>query len=150
MSHPGKHWLGDKNRRHFFRHACDASVTTAFEYDREDRWNRSVHAGYLKSEAVSQSHLRVLNVSEGGIALVSRFPAVKGASLSVTIRTAFDTKIRARTRVAWIKRLKDSANTYILGLEFRDMSREDAKYLDGLLKVLQQSSHQQETVAEDF
>ncbi|MBI5114922.1 PilZ domain-containing protein [Candidatus Poribacteria bacterium] len=150
MPHPGKDLLGNKNRRHFFRHACDASVTTAFEYDREDKWNRGVHAGYLKSEAVGQSHLRVLNVSEGGVALVSRFPAVKGASLSVTIRTAFDTEIRARARVAWVKRLKDSADTYILGLEFADISREDAKYLDDLLKVLQQSSPQQESVAEDF
>ncbi|MBI4831580.1 MAG: PilZ domain-containing protein [Candidatus Lindowbacteria bacterium] len=139
MTHTEKDLLGDKNRRRFFRHACDASVTTAFEYDRKDRWNRNLHAGYLKSDAVGQSHLRVLNVSEGGIALLSRFPAAKGAALSVRIRTAFDTEIRARARVAWAKRLKGSTDTHVLGLQFTDMSREDARNLEDLLKVLEES-----------
>lgn len=134
-----KSLLGDKKRRNFFRHACDASVTTAFEYDREEKWNRDVHSGYLKSEAIGQSGLRVLNISKGGIALVSRFPAIKGAVVSLKISTAFNTTIRAQARVVWAKRPKTYMEAYVLGFEFLDMPREDAKHLNSLLKMLEDS-----------
>jgi hypothetical protein len=74
--------LGDRNRRRFFRHACDASVRGAFEYDRNEKWDRRVRQGYLKSEIVAQSHMRVLNNSEGGIALnIPVFNGYRGRSL---------------------------------------------------------------------
>jgi hypothetical protein len=135
-----KSLLGDKKRRNFFRHACDASVTSAFEYDSKDKWNRDVHSGYLKSEAIGQSGLRVLNISEGGIALISRFPALKGAVVSLKISTAFDTTIRAQARVVWAKRPKTYVEAYVLAFEFLDMSREDARNLNNLLKMLRKTA----------
>ncbi|RJP64438.1 MAG: PilZ domain-containing protein [Candidatus Abyssobacteria bacterium SURF_17] len=132
--------LGDKNRRHFFRHSCDASVTTAFEYDREDKWNRNVRKGYLRSDAIGQTRLQVLNISEGGAAIVSRFPAVKGALVSLRISTAFDTTIRATARVAWVKRPRMLPDCYVLGLEFVQMSRDDVRKLNDFLRLLPEPS----------
>ena len=135
--------LGDRNRRRFFRHACDASVRGAFEYDRNEKWDRRVRQGYLKSEIVAQSHMRVLNISEGGIALISRFPMVKGAVAFLKVETAFGTTIRARARVCWVKRMKTMTDAYAVGFEFSEMSREDARGLSSLLKTLQKRLPQQ-------
>ena len=142
MKESEKSLLGDKNRRRFFRHACDASIKGAFEYDRKEKWDRRVHRGYFKSEVVAQSHVRVLNISEGGIALVSRFPVVIGAVASLRIETAFDMTIHAQARVSWIKRMKTMAEAYAVGFEFLEMSREDARDLNNLLKILQKASPQ--------
>lgn len=138
--------LGDKNRRHFFRHACDASIKGAFEYDRSNKWSRRIRQGYLKSDAVAQSHLRVLNISGGGAALVSQYPVNKGATISLKISTAFNMAIQAQARVVWSKRLKNSAaEAYAVGLEFVKLSRADTRKLKELLKIFQQTSSSQKT-----
>jgi len=113
-----KELLGDKNRRRFFRHTCNASIMGAFEYDRSNKWSRNVRLGYLKSDAIAQSRLRVLNISRSGIALVSKYPGVKNAVISLKISTAFDKVIRSKARVRWCKRLKTGAEAFALGLEF--------------------------------
>ena len=145
MKEAEKELLGDKSRRRFFRHVCDASITGVFEYDREERWNRDVRSGYLRSEAIGQSRLRVLNVSEGGIALVSRFPVLKSAVVSLRISTAFNTTIQMKARARWSKKLKTSGEAYAVGLEFLEMSRGDARNLKELLNVLQRQSSEQRT-----
>jgi len=132
--------LGDKNRRRFFRHACDASIRGSFDYDRKERYDRRVHRGYLKSDVIAQSHVRVLNISEGGLALVSKYLVVKGAVASLKIDTAFGTTIRARARVSWIKRMRTMTEAYAVGFEFLDMSREDARNLNSLLRTLHKGS----------
>ncbi len=99
MKDSEKELLGDKSRRRFFRHTCDASMRGDLEYDRSDKWSRDVRLGYLKSAAIAQSSLQVLNISEGGVALVSQYPAVKKAIVSLKILTAFDSTIRAKGRV---------------------------------------------------
>jgi len=129
--------LGDKNRRRFFRHACDVSLKGTFEYDRSNKWSRDIRLGYLKSDMLPQSHLRVLNISQGGIALVSQYPAAKDTIVSLKITTAFDTIIRAKARVAWSKRLKKSTEAYAIGLEFEEMSRGDTRNLKELLRIFQ-------------
>ena len=136
--------LGSKNRRHFFRHACDASLTGAFEYDRKEKWSRTVRSGYLKSEAIAQNHLRVLNIGKDGIALVSRYPVVKGAVVSLKISTAFDMTIRAEVRAKWSKRLKSPVEAYAVGFKFLKMSRANARNLKELLKVFEKMVAPQE------
>jgi c-di-GMP-binding flagellar brake protein YcgR len=140
MKESEKSLLGDKNRRRFFRHACDASIKSAFEYDRKEKWDVRIRRGYLKSDVIGQSHVRVLNISEGGIALVSRFPVAKGAVASLKIETAFDTTIHAQARVSWARRMKTMREAYAVGLEFVEMSRENVRNLNNLLKTLQKAS----------
>lgn len=135
-----KSLLGDKTRRHFFRHSCEASVTSAFEYDRKNKWDASSHAGYLTSKLIGQSGLRVLNITHEGIALVSRFSATKGAIVSLKVSTAFNMTIRAQAHMVWVKRPKEPLDTYVLAFEFLQMSREDARHLNSLLKMLEDSS----------
>ncbi len=130
MTESDKKLLGDKERRRFFRYTCDASVSSSFEYD----------AGYLKSKSIGQNNLRVLNLSRGGIALVSQFPVLKEAVVTLKISTAFDTVIRAQARARWSKRLKTSHEAYAVGFEFVKMSREDSGNLNHFLKVLDKSS----------
>lgn len=145
MKKADKELLGDKKRRRFFRHACDASLKGAFEYDRSDKWSSNVRVGYLRSDAVAQSHLPVLNVSMGGIALVSKYPAAKGAVISVKISTAFNTTIRAKARVKWSKRLKKKDEAHAIGCEFVEMSRADTRNLKDLLKIFEQTAAAQKT-----
>ncbi len=145
MKKSDKELLGDSSRRRFFRHACNASFKGAFEYDRSDKWSRDVRVGYLKSDAVAQSHLPVLNISKGGIALVSQYPVVKDAAINIRISTAFNSTIRALARVRWSKRLKGSAEAYAVGCEFIKISRSDARNLKDLLRIFDQSSATQET-----
>lgn len=130
MTESDKDLLGDKDRRRFFRHTCDATVSSSFEYD----------AGYLKSKSIGQNNLRVLNLSRGGIALVSQFPVLKEAVVILKISTAFDTAIRAQARARWSKRLKTSHEAYAVGFEFVKMSREDSRNLNRFLKVLEKSA----------
>ena len=143
MKEAEKKLLGDKSRRRFFRHVCDASITGVFEYDRKERWSRDVRLGYLRSEAIGQSRLRVLNISEGGIALVSQFPVLKGAVVSLRISTAFNTTIRVKARARWSKKLKTSGEAYAVGFGFMEMSRGDKRNLRDLLNVLQKQSSEQ-------
>jgi hypothetical protein len=131
--------LGDKNRRRYFRHVCDASIEGAFEYDRTDKWNVGLRSGYLKSEAIGQSRLRVLNMSEGGISLISRYPVAKNAVLFLKITTAFNTTIRAEARVVWRKRVKASTEQYAIGMEFIEISYSDMHSLKDLLRVIDRS-----------
>ena len=145
MKEADKELLGDRKRRRFFRHACDASLKGAFKYDRSDKWSRNVREGYLKSDAIAQSHLPVLNVSMGGIALVSKYPAVKDAVITVKISTAFNTTIRAKARVKWSKRLKIKGEAHAVGCEFIEMSRADTRNLKDLLKIFEQTAAAQKT-----
>ena len=145
MKDSEKELLGDKSRRRFFRHTCDASMRGDLEYDRSDKWSRDVRLGYLKSAVVAQSSLQVLNISEGGIALVSQYPAVKKAIVSLKILTAFDSTIRIKGRVKWSKRLKKSSEAYVIGCEFVKMSRSDERNLKELLRIFEQSQNSQAT-----
>ncbi len=140
MSGSGSDLVGDKMRRRFFRHTCDASLKGSFEYDRSEKWRGYIRMGYLKSDSIGQSHLRVLNISPGGIALVSQYPANKDAMVTLKISTAFNTTIRAQARVAWSKRLKKHSEAYAVGLEFVKMSRADSRNLKELLKIFQQTA----------
>jgi len=145
MKESDKELLGNSSRRRFFRHACDASIKGAFEYDRSNKWSRDVRLGYLKSDAVAQSRLPVLNISKGGIALVSKYPVVKDAAIVIRISTAFSTTINATGRVRWSKRLKGSAEAYAVGCEFIEISRSDARSLKDLLRICEQGSAAQNT-----
>jgi hypothetical protein len=87
----------------------------------------------------------VLNISKGGIALVSQYPAVKDAAITIRISTAFNTAICATARVRWSKRLKGSAEAYAVGCEFIKISRSDARNLKDLLRIFEQSKAAQGT-----
>ncbi len=145
MKEMDKKLLGDKKRRRFFRHACDASLKGSFEYDRSDKWNRNVRAGYLKSDVVAQSHLPVLNISKGGIAIISQYPAVKNAVISIKVTTAFNTTIRAKARVKWSKSIKKDGAAHVIGCEFVEISRADTRNLKDLLKIFDQTASAQKT-----
>ena len=101
--------------------------------------------GYLKSDAVAQNHLPVLNISKGGIALVSKYLAVKDAAITIRISTAFNTTIRATARVRWSKRLKGSTEAYAVGCEFTEIFRSDARTLKDLLRIFEQGNVAQGT-----
>jgi hypothetical protein len=149
MKEADKKLLGDKKRRRFFRHACDASLRGAFEYDRSDKWSVKRREGYLKSDAVAQSHLPVLNISSGGIALVSQYPALKDAIISIKVTTAFNTTIRATARVKWSKPLKKNKKGHAIGCEFVEISRADARNLKDLLKIFEQTASAQKTRSDE-
>ena len=129
--------LGDKSRRRFFRYTCDASMNTSIEYDE----------GSLKSKAIGQSQLRVLNVSKGGVAIISKFPVVKETVVFLKISTVFNTTIRTRACARWSKRLKTQEEAYAIGFEFVKMSRGDSRNLKEFLKVLQESSAKESSSA---
>jgi hypothetical protein len=149
MKESDKKLLGDKKRRRFFRHACDASLRGAFEYDKSDKWSSNRREGYLKSDAVAQSHLPVLNISSGGIALVSQYAAVKGAIISIKVTTAFNTTICAKARVKWSRPIRKSSETHAIGCEFVEISRADTRNLKDLLKIFEQSISTQKTTPDE-